>query len=360
VTMQDGQSNSDTPQDESNHESDGASAPVSEAQGAAQDTGGQTSNGAQGALNGQAFSQQLQEQIAQALKPVLADFRQQVTRNIEEQEEVKQMPESVAEGLERETRPTQSSDGESGDTQQSDAEQSAPEQSAQGQSAPSRAQSEEQDQSQAGAQDGQQAQEPEQEQGGIKGVVSGNLGPALDVGLRLVEHQAEQWLQSMITAGLDALLTETTRLAAQERASRGLHVGLEKAFSALPDSATTRDLRVQTEKTLQAILREAIDAVFAERARAALQEHGGLVSQEITHRNFTGALQHAQHGVQALLQEVIEVLRRQWQRVLRLLLRLVLTALQDSLAPGEKESLQDMSGESQEKSTSPPSSDSGQ
>jgi hypothetical protein len=148
----------------------------------------------------------------------------------------------------------------------------------------------------------------------------------------------------MIVAGLEALLAESAHAAVRQRAERGLHASLQKAFDAVPnnESATVQELRDQTERTLQAILREALDAMFAEDVRGTLLDHGRQASSEVVHGHFGGALQHVQEALRALLQEIADVLRRQWQRVLRLLLRLILTALQDSLVPEEGESLTSM------------------
>jgi hypothetical protein len=169
------------------------------------------------------------------------------------------------------------------------------------------------------------------------------MRPAVSGALHLVEEQGEQWLRSTLVAGLDALLSEAAHSAVQQRAERGLHVLLQKAFEALPEGARNEELRVQTERTMQSILREALEGVFAEAVRVDVRQHSELAVRSLTHREGRAALQHAQQTLQVLAQEFVAVLQRQWQRILRLLLKLILTALEGSLSSTETESLPDAS-----------------
>ena len=173
--------------------------------------------------------------------------------------------------------------------------------------------------------------------------MTGAVRPAVSGALQLVEEQGEQWLRSTLVAGLDALLSEAAHSRVQERAEHGLHMLLQKAFDALPEGAKNEELRTQTERTMQAILREALEAVFAEAIRTDVRQHTELAVRSLTHREGGAALQHAQQTLQVLVQEFITVLRRQWQRILRLLLKLILTALEGSLSSTDSESLPDAS-----------------
>src|SRR5436305_14355205 len=98
------------------------------------------------------------------------------------------------------------------------------------------------------------------------------------------------------------------------------------------DNATTRELRTQTETTLVAILQETLDAVYAEEFQAKAREHAEGASHELIHLNAGGALAHVTDVLQMVMQEVLEVLRSQWHRLLRVLLNVIMTALED--APG--------------------------
>lgn len=278
---------------------------------------------------GQDFGQLLQQQIAQALQPVLANVRQEIksgqAQRVTGSNALQATPETPANlGLQT------GSEGQSS-------------QKGQGQLAQLTGQQSAKDQSQPDAEE--QADDTTSSVGGLRRLASSGVGSALNTGVHFVERQAEEWIVSALLAALSALLAESTHGAVQRRAEGTLHNLLQKSFDALPEGAVSKDLQSQTERTLQAVLRETVDALFAEGARSALEEHGAEASRNLVHRDFGGALQEIQHVLHALVQEFVSVLRRQWQRILRLLLRLVLTALQDSLAPEEKDSLTDLSTE---------------
>jgi hypothetical protein len=141
----------------------------------------------------------------------------------------------------------------------------------------------------------------------------------------------------VLLAGINALLKESTRETAQRRAEQGIHAAMQKASNVLPGGATSRELTSQVERTLQEILAEALNALFAERARATAQQHAESVSHELVQRNVSGAVGQTKNLLQDLVQEIVAVLRNQWQRLLRLLLRVIMAALDDSLSPPEKE-----------------------
>ena len=296
------------------------------------------------------FSQLLEQQIAQAIQPVLDEFRQNVAQVMEQQTAPVLSPATSTDGA----GTWQGTAQGQGIQQQPVQQQPVQQQPVQQQGAPSVAQqpvaqqplgqSTQQAQTQqAQAQPLQQAQQQMQptesagpssgqpesrDQQGLQGPVTGALQPALQA----VERHGEQWLQSVLVAGLTALLTESTHAAIQQRAEHGLHTLLQKLFEAVPDGVSNQEMLDKTERTLQAILRESLDAIFAGGMRTTVQQGGQQAIQESLHGNFGGALRRVEDTLKAMVEALLAVLRRQWQNVLRLLLALVLLALESSLA----------------------------
>jgi hypothetical protein len=154
--------------------------------------------------------------------------------------------------------------------------------------------------------------------------------------VQTAEQQAAHGLQSILVAGLAALLSESTRAAVQQRGEQGLHTLLEKLFAAVPSSITNQEMREKTERTLQLILRESLDAVFAEGVRRSVQQGGQQTIEQSLHRDFGGALHNVEDTLKVMLAALLSVLRRHQQTLLRLLLALVLLALENSLLEPDK------------------------
>lgn len=331
------------------------------------------------------FGRLLQEQIAQAIQPVLLDFRQQLASAV--QHEVEEVNSEEAEGgtsqpgseSQQEENPpaaaqaptqatqeeTESGPGRSAqqeahseaEAERAGAAQStpeAPESASAEKPSPSSPQatqtptqehadsagSEATGQASEGTEPAQGEDSGESQEGGL---VKGGLRPALQSTLNFVEQQAENLLQSALTGAISALLAESTRAAVERGAEQGIRLALEKTATALGDNSTVREIRTQTESTLLAIVRDALDAVYAESLRANMQQHAEGASRELLHGNVGGALGEVGDVLQAMLREIVVVLRRQWHRLLRLLLKVILAALDDAPV-SEKASLPKTAG----------------
>jgi hypothetical protein len=268
------------------------------------------------------LSRLVELQISQAIEPILADFRQHMAQAV--QQEMGHALAADGMGPQRGEQP----DGES-----KAAEATLPVV---------------QQREQRTATEGQPTQQPQEsqpqpeggeEKEGMQDHVSRHLRPLPSAVLQGLEQHAAQWLVSMLMAGISAMFAESARAAAQERAEQGLGALLQRTFDPLPESPTKRELQLQVERTLQSILQEVFDAIFADRVRAELQSHGEQATRALVHRDFDAAVKRLRQGLELVLQEIASVLRRQWQRVLRLLLKVILTALEDSLSATEKETL---------------------
>lgn len=267
------------------------------------------------------FSKSIEQQISQAIQPVLDEFRQQMAHTMEQQIQAESVT-NTAGGLaapEVQAAPTIPQPAAASEAQ---ATPSAPQQPT-----PPAAPSPLAQPAQLAGETAAQAAHVVQDQQGTQHLLTGTLRPALQV----MEHQAEQWLQSLLVAALGALLAESTRSAIQQRADQGLHILLQKTFEALPQSSNSKELQAQTERTLQSILRDSLEAVFTQARLPATQQQGEQALRESLHGNFAAALKSIEDTVKALFEALVAVLREQWQRVLRLLLRALLVVLEGSL-----------------------------
>jgi hypothetical protein len=149
--------------------------------------------------------------------------------------------------------------------------------------------------------------------------------------VKAVEQHGAQWLQSVLIAGLGALLAEPTRVAVQQCAEQGLHQLMQKLFEAAPGGMTNPEVQGKTERTLQLILRESLDAVFAEGMRTTLHQSGQQAIQQSLQGDVGGVVRQVQDTLKALAAAHVMVLRRHQQIIFRLLLTLALLALENSL-----------------------------
>jgi hypothetical protein len=252
------------------------------------------------------FSQSLEQQISQAIQPVLNEFRQQMAQAIIQQKEATPVP---------------STDGQAAPQ----APAAPPTQQPAGQQPPSQTPTQ---QAQPTRPEGQPGirESVSQAQQGAQNLVASAVRPAV----QLAEQQGQQWLEALLIAGLAALLAESTRNAIEQRAEQGLHTLLQKAFEPLPKNATSQELQAQAERTLQAILQAALVAVFTQALLPRTQE-GEQAIRKSLHGDFAAGRSALQDIVKAIFEAIVTALRQQWQRVLRLLLGVLLLALEGSL-----------------------------
>jgi hypothetical protein len=279
------------------------------------------------------FSQLLEQQIAQAIQPVLDEFRQQMAQMVAQQTAGAPVVDSSAQAVRQEAPQGHGAEApaQQPPTQSQPVQPSGPPAAAQQPPGPATQQapvfqpvSQLQQAasavlpSQLGAQPSAQAEQRP---------LAGALAPALQA----VERRGEQWLQSLLVAGLSALLTESTRAAIQQRAEQGLHTLLQKLFEAAPDGVTNQEMQRKIEGTLQLILRESLDAVFAEAMRTAVQQGSQQAIRQSLHGDFRSALTKVEDTLRVMADALLAVLRRHQRTVIRLLLALALLALESSL-----------------------------
>lgn len=153
------------------------------------------------------------------------------------------------------------------------------------------------------------------------------LTGALRPGLAAVEQQVEPVLQAALVALVGAVLAESTHAAIQQQAEHGLHAFLQKVFQALPDSMSNQELQGKTERLFQAILQEFLDAVFAQKMRSTVQQKSQQAIQDSFHGDVGSALGKAGDILKAIAEALLVVLRRNQQNLVRLALALAVLAL---------------------------------
>jgi hypothetical protein len=290
------------------------------------------------------LSRLLEQQLAQAIQPVLDEFWQQVTQTVEHT--VDQQLEAEAATPSPEPRAAHEPDRGRTDVSRADdmkaqqhASQTSPQQAEKQQSGPGVEEQADGKQAQPAApEQAVESERPQEEQPGSQGQedllrqsLLQQMGTTLHPALQIAEQQSEQWLRAVVIAGLAALLSESTHVVLQQRAEQGLHELLQKTFEALPADASSRDLQAQTELVLQAILRETFDEIYSQQVRTTLEQQGELAVRDSLHRDFEGALRQLEDVPKVMSDALVTALRHQWQHVLRLLLRFALKGLEISL-----------------------------
>jgi HEPN domain-containing protein len=148
----------------------------------------------------------------------------------------------------------------------------------------------------------------------------------------LAADQGQEWLQSLLTAGLALVFSDSVRAKVEEEAARGLHALLQETFDALPDGPDTGESRREAQRALQDTLNNTLESLFAGDIRAELQRSGERAIASLAHGEFEAAANGAGQAVEALVLGVLRELDGHWHQVLRLLLKVILKALQEALS----------------------------
>lgn len=271
------------------------------------------------------FSQALEQQIAQAIQPALEEFRHRMG---ELSDQMAAMPLHGAGKSDTGQEATQGPAQVPPIPTQKPSTRQGPLPSAASEAAPQGREGEQVLQSQP-----QSAYIPVRN---VPHVRERPLTGVLPSAVQTVGRYSAQWLQSLLVAGLSALLTESTHSTVQQRAEQGLHTLLQKAFEAAPADFANQEMKEKTERVLQLILREALDAVFAEGVRASVRAGGQQTLQQALRGDFGSALRTVEETLQVMMAALIAVLERHQQTIRRLLLALLLLAVSSSLAQSGK------------------------
>jgi hypothetical protein len=121
---------------------------------------------------------------------------------------------------------------------------------------------------------------------------------------------------------------------------------LAKGYEAAPEGTLSPDLQGQIERTLQTILRDTIEALFSEDVRTSIVHEASEAVGSAVHGDLGAATKSVQSAGMAIVDELVRVLRRQWQKVLRLVFKAVLAALENSVDDDDDSSIESKSKKS--------------
>lgn len=269
---------------------------------------------------GEEFSQALEQQISRAIQPALEDFRRQMAQTLER--EVERMP-GVAPSA-PDNRATEPLTAAAEDTTNNAAATAQSGTALLGQVA-QRAQTAVTETA------SQSVGKLQQQLTGITDTVQPAVNNTIRPALERVERQGEEWATSLLVAALTALLTESSRRFIEQRAESGLQALTQKLFEAAPQGVTTPDMPAKVEAALMAIVRDTLDALFAEGMRASVQHGGQVAIQQSFHGDFGAAVNGVEEIAKRMGETLVTALRQQWPTVLRLALALALLALDSAL-----------------------------
>lgn len=248
----------------------------------------------------QTFRQVLDQQVADAIRPVLDEFRQQMTQELEQQAATLRAKDAGAKDAS--TKDAGAKDSGANDTATS------------GQTSGTKAPA-------------KPVTQPEQQEPASPNGTATSLAQTLRPELEAVEQQTASALQSALAALVTALLAETTHAAIQRQAEVGLHAFIEKLFDMAPSGTNNQQMQEKTERLLRSILQEFLDAIFAETLRMKVQQDGQQAIQSSLHGDFGGALKNGGDLLKATVAVLVGVLRRNQQNLVRLALALALFTL---------------------------------
>jgi hypothetical protein len=158
----------------------------------------------------------------------------------------------------------------------------------------------------------------------------------------MLEQHGEQWLRSQLDLGLDLVFSGPVRVGVQHKVERILQTLVRVAFATAPEGTSRDALRARADEIVGTVTRDAIDAIFADAARADLPVHGHRTIHALFHLDGKSILDEGLEAIKASLDRLLAVLQEYWDQVLRLLVRVaaalfqarLTTVFSDALASG--------------------------
>jgi hypothetical protein len=170
---------------------------------------------------------------------------------------------------------------------------------------------------------------------------SDSLGPAFSALVHALAERAEHGLGSLFGMALERALASAVRGAVRQHADEALGTLVDEAFAAAPDDVATEELRAQTTEALQGVLDDMIDSIFAGPIRADLMRHGERVIEALVQRDPAKARLQVELGLRESLHDALELLQPHWSRIIRLVLPIILKTVGSVMASKVKESAQE-------------------
>jgi hypothetical protein len=256
------------------------------------------------AVAGPELGQVLQEQIEQALRPTIADFRKQVAATVR-----RELDETLHRDGQRPGAKVQRGSDPGEGHEQSTLDRSADHSADERRSECS-------------------------ESAGKRSIQAGmplHGKPLLSALPDILEQYGEQWLRSRFDLGLDLVFTGPVRAGVQHKVERILQTLVNVAFVTAPEGTSRDALRARADEIVGTVTRDAFDAIFADAAREDLRVHGHRAIPALFHLNRKSILDEGLEAIKALLERLLAVLQDYWDQVLRLLVKVAAALLQARL-----------------------------
>lgn len=155
--------------------------------------------------------------------------------------------------------------------------------------------------------------------------------------LDVVKQRGEQHVQSLLNMALDALFSPQIRTLTQHQIEDVVRGLLEETFEAIPTTDPSGETEQKAIGELDLALREALDSIFDGAVRAQLQQHSERGTEALMRGDVATATHHAEEAVEAFFTAILEALGRHWTSVLRLLIGLIIGAIEEMAASKIKE-----------------------
>jgi uncharacterized membrane-anchored protein YjiN (DUF445 family) len=165
---------------------------------------------------------------------------------------------------------------------------------------------------------------------------------ALDTIGGALKQVGQEAILSLLDGALDALFSDDVRARVEHEAAQGLQELLDAVVEAVPETGSGKQFAKELERTsgqLHALLKETLDTLFTGSVRAEFRQHLDEAAQALLQGDVSAAKLHCERALKTFLGTILHVLQSHWAQVLRVLLRVVVKALQEAIASKVEEGL---------------------
>jgi hypothetical protein len=152
-----------------------------------------------------------------------------------------------------------------------------------------------------------------------------------------LEESGTQWLQSRIEDGRAALCSEPVRLRVRESTEQVIRPFVVAGLELVPDRATRRALQQDSERTLDALIKDTLEQFCSERVLDDIQHHSERAIHALVRGEIGTTLQEVWAVVRALIRTVVVAVQHQWRHFVHLLLDIILKGMHEMIGRMLKE-----------------------
>ena len=161
-----------------------------------------------------------------------------------------------------------------------------------------------------------------------------NVGPPISFTVTVGRPQAEQALRSTLDSALDVLFSDTLRAAVEQQAKktvRSLITGSRKALS-------EEDARNTTQQRVDQELDRMVDDLFSASIRRETRQDGEQVVRELVRGDLSSARREGERALQSFVDRWGNVGREHWEKVFQVLLKAVVDGAMAKAADDKRRS----------------------